>query len=478
MAPSSVTLRTQSYAGQPAADTAPSEGAACRLNSLEQPRFFHGQLLTDQDLTALLNWAQDKMRLVRYRHGWGVVCGLEVRCDPQHEGHIIVGPGYAVSDCGDDIILSCESDPYDLSKVCFEHEAVCADLYKQAGQEAEDQEPYVEVDLYIRYAEQGASPQTALGRRVCGQTEICEYSRTRETYELHHAVFQGYGSGGYSDPLDRAAKLWHNQFDAIWSDLRQLMDASNRWEQMKQSIDKKDKERSLRSFCFVYDHIEQARKQEEGLTDANFYRFLFWVVQDRHNAFLARQCVDGQACLGVPLARVRMRATSDDAGKQRCTVFDIDPFPPYRRPISPASWPAPLGSVNLGQLIWHRWEEVRSFLIDLGIEAATTIHSIPSTRAELENLFRCPATYPLFAAAGDTVAVQVVDAGLLGQRVVGFCLVSQEYEHETAAANGPESVAPADAPPSAEPDTAAEPSAKPAAETESKAPAPRSRKRK
>ena len=56
---------------------------ACTLECLEHPKFFCGQLLTDQDLTSLVQWVQNKSRLLRYRHGWGVVCGLDVRCQPQ-----------------------------------------------------------------------------------------------------------------------------------------------------------------------------------------------------------------------------------------------------------------------------------------------------------------------------------------------------------------------------------------------------------
>src|SRR5262247_2025944 len=84
---------------------APCDEPCCRLDCLERPRFFCGQLLTDQDLMALLGWTQDKLRLGRFRHGWGVVCGLEVHCYAQKPGWVLVKPGYAISCCGDDIIV-------------------------------------------------------------------------------------------------------------------------------------------------------------------------------------------------------------------------------------------------------------------------------------------------------------------------------------------------------------------------------------
>ena len=53
------------------------------LKCLCRPRFFAGQLLTEQDLNRLQTYVIEKNRLHnRYLHGWGVVCGLEVGCEP------------------------------------------------------------------------------------------------------------------------------------------------------------------------------------------------------------------------------------------------------------------------------------------------------------------------------------------------------------------------------------------------------------
>src|SRR5258707_14020623 len=52
------------------------------LECLCRPRFFPGQVLTDDDLNRLENYVVAKNRLHnRYFHGSGVVCGLEVVCD-------------------------------------------------------------------------------------------------------------------------------------------------------------------------------------------------------------------------------------------------------------------------------------------------------------------------------------------------------------------------------------------------------------
>src|SRR5262245_14797564 len=75
------------------------------LGCLCRPRFFAGQLLTEEDLNRLDHYIVEKNKLRnRYLHGWGVVCGLEVVCHPC-EGYVTVRSGYALSPCGDDIVV-------------------------------------------------------------------------------------------------------------------------------------------------------------------------------------------------------------------------------------------------------------------------------------------------------------------------------------------------------------------------------------
>jgi hypothetical protein len=95
-------------------DPAPVCPACGGLECLCRPRFFAGQLLTEDDLNRLDSYIVAKNRLHnRYLHGWGVACGLEVvcnACDPEGgRGTVIVRPGYALSPCGNDIIVCRES---------------------------------------------------------------------------------------------------------------------------------------------------------------------------------------------------------------------------------------------------------------------------------------------------------------------------------------------------------------------------------
>jgi hypothetical protein len=75
------------------------------LQCLCRPRFFAGQILSEDDLNRLETYFIDKNKLHnRYLHGWGVVCGLEVVCSSCGD-RVSVQPGYALSPCGDDIIV-------------------------------------------------------------------------------------------------------------------------------------------------------------------------------------------------------------------------------------------------------------------------------------------------------------------------------------------------------------------------------------
>src|SRR5579871_731355 len=84
----------------------PASCPACGgLDCLCRPRFFAGQLLTEDDLNRLESYVVNKNKLHnRYLHGWGVVCGLEVVCDPCGAG-VVVRSGYALAPCGEDIVV-------------------------------------------------------------------------------------------------------------------------------------------------------------------------------------------------------------------------------------------------------------------------------------------------------------------------------------------------------------------------------------
>jgi hypothetical protein len=133
------------------------------LECLCRPRFFAGQLLTEDDLNRLDRYIVDKNKLHnRYLHGWGVVCGLEVFCHPC-EGQVTVTSGYALSPCGDDIVL-CADDVVnvcDLIQRCRERERLDCEPPRPAGT-AECQDVVEQWVLTVCFTEKPSRGVTAL----------------------------------------------------------------------------------------------------------------------------------------------------------------------------------------------------------------------------------------------------------------------------------------------------------------------------
>lgn len=350
----------------PCSSTSSDVEICCSLDCLVQPRFFCGQLLTDQDLTALLRWTQDKLRLARYRHGWGVVCGLEVHRHPDSgkSDHVIVGPGYAVSCCGDDIIV-CEETPFNLGDACRREEAHCAELSSHGG--AATGETECSIDLYIHYWEKESDPQTALGRSVCRQVAKCEYSRTRETFRL---AWQPAVDG---DPLGQVAEEWRKEYIA-WLE-------------------------------------EQADNLEPD-------KALLKIMQNYHKALNGGcySCLKGH---GVPLARVWLTPTED----QGWQVSVIDAYPPRRRPFMAESLIAPPGQVNLAPFLWHRWDNefnhLRGILADLGLQ----VKRVSSKEADDAKTIVMAGN--VFLPYHIPLEVYTTNISPLGSRVVGFGAIKQ-----------------------------------------------------
>lgn len=131
------------------------------LECLCRPRFFAGQLLSEQDLNRLDHYITEKHKLHnRHLFGSGVVCGLEVRCAPCDE-LVTVSPGYALSPCGEDIVV-CKPDTVDICELIArcrdDHDPDCRPF---AGQES-CKDVIEDWILAIRYAETPSRGITAL----------------------------------------------------------------------------------------------------------------------------------------------------------------------------------------------------------------------------------------------------------------------------------------------------------------------------
>jgi hypothetical protein len=415
---------------------------------LVRPRYFCGQLLTDRDLTALLEWAQGKHRLDRHKHGWGVVHGLQVQCDAGNRSRVRVTPGYAVDAAGNDILV-CGDALVDLTQACPGPEVSCKELLKPGAQADTaflglDLPPgqIAAVDLYLRYREQGTLPLPALARKACGERDACEFSRTEETYSIDWCY-----ADTAADALDRLLLAWEEKY---FTDTRKVYDEFMRWWTPSQARDVAAVQGWLRAwmerqppqeFGFLRDAVEGlAQVPPDPSLEPALARLLFFLVQDRRNAYLQAWPQVAAACAGVPIARVWMYRQAQSGAP--CVVLQIDDFPYPRRELAVDRWPAPAGHVNLGRHIWQRAEQVCQRLWDLGLRPTRMDGPLPQTLVDLGNglgqnmdlgVFRLlwPMNCTDAAGYGGSNAVRVYvyreDVSPFGERVFGFAMAGREY---------------------------------------------------
>jgi hypothetical protein len=202
--------------------------STCAPEGYTRPRFFAGQLLTEEDLDLLTNYVTSKNRLHnRSFFGEGAVCGLEVACDPCGGGHVTVRPGFALDCCGNDIVVPCAQQldinamvrdlrtsmlGVDCGDPCADttqtqapprphHEAAPAEAPEAARFEATAfgmkpiQKPgetaEVEVlplrrrySLYVRYCEEATDPVAPYATDEPCNGSACEPSRIREGFRF------------------------------------------------------------------------------------------------------------------------------------------------------------------------------------------------------------------------------------------------------------------------------------------------------
>jgi hypothetical protein len=155
--------------------------SAADVVSLERTRYFPRQLVGPGDLTQDQVYFREKLRRHnRLLHGWGIVCGALVRHEKGCEA--IVTPGYILGPYGDEILID-EEVTIDVCKQdsvgtldCGDPDVWCRD----APRVADDTWVY----LAVRYVERATRPVRVPGCGCgCDESE-CEYSRTRDGFEL------------------------------------------------------------------------------------------------------------------------------------------------------------------------------------------------------------------------------------------------------------------------------------------------------
>ncbi|WP_124395746.1 hypothetical protein [Rhodococcus wratislaviensis] len=404
------------------------EDTPCNLECHIRPRFFCGQLLFDEDLTTMVDWASGKLQLQRFRDGWGVACGLEVRGDPDNPTGVIVGEGYAVSCCGEDIIV-CTEEKLDLDMVwhepnpCTDPETAAveyegegerrkrADLIRRVGQHgsasgatqdviAEVQSRLADagkqdandsvgtaptrwVDVFATYREEDADPRATLRHTDCVEAPQCEAAKTRESYELYWEL-------GGADPADTAAQAWCRGYKQCLCVLHQFADAFGEsgesgesgevWSDVRRWLLDWIDRHPPHVYCDLRELVCSLTKEDPA---HRHLEILAKLVLDCRGAYTRKRCHTCERVTGVRLARVYLGQLAEDRPPR---VRYIDNYQPFRRKLSPTTLPAPVGKTNLGSLIGERWGEACRRLADLGIAATPEMLEYDSVADLLDRL--------------------------------------------------------------------------------------------
>ncbi|MBJ7601423.1 chitobiase/beta-hexosaminidase C-terminal domain-containing protein [Candidatus Nephthysia bennettiae] len=152
---------------------------------LERVRFFPRQILGAEDLNTEQRYFKQKMRRHnRYLHGWGVVCGCEVKPAPTATKpyQVLICPGYVITPEGDEIMVGCPA-LYDLATCMVSSDDPCA--FSRPCPPVTSSTPMrSRIYLTVCYKECEVRPvRVAPGGCSCDDA-VCDYSRIRDAYEF------------------------------------------------------------------------------------------------------------------------------------------------------------------------------------------------------------------------------------------------------------------------------------------------------
>lgn len=160
-----------------AIDTPPAERA---LRSPVRNRYFYGKLLDVYHFQLETGYMNAKRHLLnRLVSGYGVVCGLDVRCGDDGR-HIVVMPGVAIDKWGREIIVPEPTRPVPIPGHLLPPEGA-PEPYGDGREHREDGEPVVRVRLCYHECESDPTPVMA---GDCGTVEECSAGAIRERYRI------------------------------------------------------------------------------------------------------------------------------------------------------------------------------------------------------------------------------------------------------------------------------------------------------
>jgi len=152
---------------------------------LERVRFFPRQLLGADDMNAEQHYFREKLRRHnRFLHGWGVVCGCEVRpsATTDRPYQVIICPGYVVTPQGDEILIGCPA-LFDLATCMVSSDDPCA-FSRPCPPVTTTLPQRTKLYLAVCYKECDVRPVRVAPVGCSCDDVACDYSRIRDAYEF------------------------------------------------------------------------------------------------------------------------------------------------------------------------------------------------------------------------------------------------------------------------------------------------------
>ena len=377
MTPMNVHIHSMAGAPPCGCGSSDCEGDCCALECPTRPNFFCGQILTDDDLKALVDWTTAKAALQRFKNGWGVACGLEVSCshDNKKGYRVAVAPGYAVDCCGRDIVV-CEPICYDFKcdkafdPCCPKPADDQVDLPggvtspPEHGLGCIPREELRAFELCITVDEKLQAGQRPLLRGSCQQTTDCQPTRILETGKLY--------AREVTDPCAERHDDREEKYRRALSKFIAKLRKQDTAKKLRDSVYGK-----LHSFCFVEECLCELAENDGTVVSphtsppSSLDEWYGYIIQDWRNHYFQCLCEPCNTNLcegdGVPLARVWVwNKEKDDC--RVCRVAYIDSYPPYRRLLGPDCWSTRDNCIDLTRFIWREVSEVKAELCGLGFE--------------------------------------------------------------------------------------------------------------
>jgi hypothetical protein len=164
-------------------DETPSRPQCCQIVCFDRPNYFCGHLLTDGDLSLGQRYVIEKNKLYhRALHGYGVVCGLKITCDSQCHGHVLIHDGFAIDDCGNDLVV-CDTMRFDVIGALKRKKLLVAEPRQEdCGPYREKPDCDIEQCFYITicYDEQEGEYETPFQSACTSGPKECLPTRIRE----------------------------------------------------------------------------------------------------------------------------------------------------------------------------------------------------------------------------------------------------------------------------------------------------------